>query len=570
MSNKYPFLDYASKEIFYHANEAAHSIDQDSFVQTFPSPNWIQFANVYERHEIRRHSQQTTLAYIFAQGNWPRLIQALQGTDLWLRVPGERYQYPFVAAFASGHEHALRALMNDVGADTLHDVTKDPGFGRAGQLLSSKNILVWAAEHGNWALVECLLASCTDKNLYSVEDCGQEVLILAAYHGSMNAIEMLLNLGVEVNGPCTFSRLYGQFRACCPLEAACSSGYEQAVILLLKRRADVNLAYGIALRTASSKGYDQIVALLLEGGAKVNAGGGDALRRASANGHQSIVEMLLRNSADVNAVDNDGRNALYFACAHNHECVVRVLLEKGATVGASFQCNAFRIAMVRCHKDIAQTLIDSLFAESSGLGGDVNHAVASNGHEMATDVLLGQSADMKDINACLHTTCAYGFDEIAQMLIERGADINAVSDNGDEDALYIASNFGHEKVVQLLLNSGADVNKAGGFYGNALAVSCAEGHGRIVQALLDTGANVNAVVEHFYIGCCCALHFACFGGNVEMVQTLLKGGADVNIVNRKGRSALWFARSQQRAEIAQLLLEHGAIDSEQQQFPWRY
>ena len=58
--------------------------------------------------------------------------------------------------------------------------------------------------------------------------------------------------------------------------------------------------------------------------------------------------------------------------------------------------------------------------------------------------------------------------------------------------LHAASLGGHKKIVQVLLDKGADVNAQGGVYGNALQAASSEGHGQVVQMLLDKGADVNA------------------------------------------------------------------------------
>jgi ankyrin repeat protein len=55
-------------------------------------------------------------------------------------------------------------------------------------------------------------------------------------------------------------------------------------------------------------------------------------------------------------------------------------------------------------------------------------------------------------------------------------------------ALLAASAKGHEAIVQMLLNKGADVNAEGGYYGNALRAASARCHWAIVQILREHGA----------------------------------------------------------------------------------
>jgi ankyrin repeat protein len=51
---------------------------------------------------------------------------------------------------------------------------------------------------------------------------------------------------------------------------------------------------------------------------------------------------------------------------------------------------------------------------------------------------------------------------------------------------------GHREIIQLLLDKGADVNAQGGEYGNALQAASWGGHQEAVRLLLDNGADVNA------------------------------------------------------------------------------
>ena len=114
-----------------------------------------------------------------------------------------------------------------------------------------------------------------------------------------------------------------------------------------------------------------------------------------------------------------------------------------------------------------------------------------------------------------------GHNKIVQILLERGADVNA---QGGEygNALQAALVKGHDQaVVKMLLEHGADVNAQGGFHGNALQAASARGRDRIVQTLLEHGADVNA--QGGFHGN--ALQAALAKGHDQVVQILLKHGA---------------------------------------------
>lgn len=75
-STQYPFLEYATHFIFYHANAAGDIISQQQFLNQFPVPNWIRIYNAFERHEIRKYTQDADIIYILAEKGYPTLIRA--------------------------------------------------------------------------------------------------------------------------------------------------------------------------------------------------------------------------------------------------------------------------------------------------------------------------------------------------------------------------------------------------------------------------------------------------------------------------------------------------------------
>jgi ankyrin repeat protein len=74
------------------------------------------------------------------------------------------------------------------------------------------------------------------------------------------------------------------------------------------------------------------------------------------------------------------------------------------------------------------------------------------------------------------------------MLIEGGADVNAVVDKNGATALHFASYQGHSEIVKMLIEAGANVNAFDKWYNTALDVASPEGHSEIVKMLEEAGA----------------------------------------------------------------------------------
>ncbi|OGE47259.1 hypothetical protein PENARI_c052G10296 [Penicillium arizonense] len=189
-----------------------------------------------------------------------------------------------------------------------------------------------------------------------------------------------------------------------------------------------------------------------------------------------------------------------------------------------------------------------------------------NGYDETVQLLLDRGANVnaqgEDYGNALQVASSKGHDKIVQMLLERGANLNSL-DQYYENALYGASYGGHETIVQVLLERGANVNAQSGFYGNALQAASFEGHDTIVQMLLERGANVNAQ-SGFYGN---ALQAASCGGRDKIMQMLLERGANVNAQSGEYGNALQAASCGGRDKIVQMLLERGAnVNAQSEQY----
>jgi len=160
---------------------------------------------------------------------------------------------------------------------------------------------------------------------------------------------------------------------------------------------------------------------------------------------------------------------------------------------------------------------------------------AGNTRDLAFRLRLGADPNAKDDpwrhESLLHVAVSNNDVESAALLIEYGADVNAV-DNYGQSALLMAR---QGNIVEVLLENGADVHAKDADGHSALHEVAADSDDpRAVQLLLQHGADVNVRTESGAT----PLHMAMDRANPEIVEALLDGGADPNAKTDEGSAPL--------------------------------
>ena len=122
--------------------------------------------------------------------------------------------------------------------------------------------------------------------------------------------------------------------------------------------------------------------------------------------------------------------------------------------------------------------------------------------------------------------------------------------------LHLAAFFGQVELANVLIDRGADVNarSTNSMKNTPLHAAAAGGNVQAVDLLLKRGADANATQE----GGWTALHSAAQSGNRAMVETLIAQGADVNVRAANNQSPLDMALLKGHQEIVELLEQLGA------------
>lgn len=170
----------------------------------------------------------------------------------------------------------------------------------------------------------------------------------------------------------------------------------------------------------------------------------------------------------------------------------------------------------------------------------------------------------EDDRTALMLASRQGHAGAANLLLGKGAHVNARSDGGATALLYAASNA-HAEVVRILLDHGADVNAQDESGQSALMEvfhrdNDAEKIIEIVTMLIAAGANLNLMNEHYET----ALVYAVQSGLVPGVRLLLASGADPNLERPDGRNpAVLSVAVTKQKQVFDLLLEAGAAPREE-------
>lgn len=146
----------------------------------------------------------------------------------------------------------------------------------------------------------------------------------------------------------------------------------------------------------------------------------------------------------------------------------------------------------------------------------------------------------------------------AQSALRNGADVNEMGrESPYRTPLMIAADEGKENLAKLLVEYGADVNAKDIVGDTALMWAANGGHLNVVEFLVEHGANVNAAATGHICAGSTALIYASEKGHVNVVKYLIKHGANINAKNKNGDTALSIAEKNGHTEVARILREAG-------------
>ncbi len=179
-------------------------------------------------------------------------------------------------------------------------------------------------------------------------------------------------------------------------------------------------------------------------------------------------------------------------------------------------------------------------------GADINHAGVSNA-------------------TALHHAVSNNQNETVKLLVEHGADINAIFDKSikKENVIYsgenknvidLAAENGNNELIEFFLSKGVKINENNNRTGSPLILAANEGNINTVKLFLEKGCDINKQDCLLQT----ALYKAARNGHIELVKFLIEKGADINIKSDIPMTAFEAAASNGKIDILEVLLKHGA------------
>ncbi len=288
------------------------------------------------------------------------------------------------------------------------------------------------------------------------------------------------------------------------------NGDAAAVRAQAAKGVDQRNAFGeTPLMYAALYGDASTVKLLLARGADVNAksdGGTTALMLAV--GDIEKVKLLVAKGADVNAASSTGRTPLLIAASRaNSGEVVRFLLAKGADpkvkdklqgmplpTGSGGATPLIEAAKQRDGEAFKALLPVSDIHAKDNAGSDALCVAALHGNVEIVKALIagGAKVDTKTTPAeftPLHLAAWRQNPELARLLIEHGADVNARDAFGSTPLMWSAYNdYAEPATTEVLLKAGADLSIRNSNGDTAMRWARARGETAIVALLKAHGA----------------------------------------------------------------------------------
>ncbi|CAG8459568.1 27087_t:CDS:2 [Dentiscutata erythropus] len=233
------------------------------------------------------------------------------------------------------------------------------------------------------------------------------------------------------------------------------------------------------------------------------------LHEAAIVGRLPLIELCVDKGAKVDCSDVYGRRPLHYVCMYGYSDAATFLLSQKA------DCESL-------DHDGFSPLI---------------YAV-TNGHTKCVEILLGAGAQIEPqiedghSHIPLSLACKYGHEDIAMLLLEKGAQI--IPDAEGLTPLHLASREGHHKLLKILTEHGETLLDTRDKYKGWTPIFYAASEGNIecVDVLVQASCQVDISDESSHS----PIYYAAWEGHIECIDKLRKAGGRVETIEMKEES----------------------------------
>jgi len=333
------------------------------------------------------------------------------------------------------------------GSAKIVEMLLEAGADPNDALPGGETVLMTAARTGRLAPVQVLLAKGADIN--AKERKGQTALMWAAAEGNLEVVDALLKAGADFKTP-----LPSGFT---PLFFAVREGRSEIVFRLLEAGANVNDPMRPERRLGSSRGKStNPLILALENGHFELA---NALLKAGADPNQqpggyaalhamSWVRKPIRGDGDPPPIGSGKMSSLEIVRdLVAHKADINARQERGESGRGRFTTTGstpFLLAARACDIPLMKLLLELKADPNIPNSDNCSPLLAAAGVGALGDGDEAAGTEIEAVEAC-------------RLLLDLGADINAVDNNG-ETAMHGAAYQDRWDLVQLLADRGADIN----------------------------------------------------------------------------------------------------------------
>lgn len=219
---------------------------------------------------------------------------------------------------------------------------------------------------------------------------------------------------------------------------------------------------------------------------------------AAAANNVPAVEALLDAGADFEARSGDGRTPLMWAASARAEDVMELLLERGTDPSIEDRQGRTAADWKQLTKPSAPDTLPpggSSMIEQRAPASFIAAVFHSDLDAVRTFLAEGADANGLYLGATgLHLAAEKGDWAISKLLLDKGADINALDINRETPLMWAIAN-GHLDLAQLLVDEGAGIDHQSHFDQTALGLAVQMRQKATAEFLLRAGADISLAAE---------------------------------------------------------------------------